>query len=489
MLAKLQLSIEHAKWLEAVRKIPCEIAAEMGVVSKGENIAFEFRQSGVPSFLKIRQEIIEAGESSKTFWIEPRGSALCLWNEDCLREPSEAPLIITEGEFDALSFLTAGATHVVSVPNGSPLDKPGEGEIDPNSDNAFRYLWDGGTLKAGLQNFSKIILATDDDHKGRVLRDELAVRLGRSRCWWVRYPDGCKDANEVLIAHGCDILQDMIADAKPIVPNRLVTFSEIPSRADAQRYSSGWAAFDDHFKLVPPQLIIVTGRPNAGKSQWTLALVANLARIWGLKGTILQFEDNPERNRRDLLKYAKAWKDQAQNGIAEDPVKWVDRMFRTISPNEDKDEAGDFDLPWLHTAIEEAATRHGCRWVVIDPWNEIEHLWGRQDTEATYLNRALRQLKRLSRRYQIAIIIVAHPTKEGGKSKTIDDADLYDVNGGAVWNNKADLGIIIWADSVGTLDRKVKVAKSKDFTRMGRPGIVQMRFELEHATFSCLGAA
>ena len=29
MLAKLQLSIEHAKWLEAVRKIPCELAAEM----------------------------------------------------------------------------------------------------------------------------------------------------------------------------------------------------------------------------------------------------------------------------------------------------------------------------------------------------------------------------------------------------------------------------------------------------------------------------
>ena len=489
MLAKLQLSIEHAKWLEAVRKIPCEIAAEMGVVSKGENIAFEFRQSGVPSFIKIRRELVEGGESSKTFWIEPKGSELCLWNEDCLKEPSEAPLIITEGEIDALSFLTAGATHVVSVPNGSPIDKPGEDQIKPREDNAFRWLWDGGKLKAGLQNFSKIILATDDDNKGRVLRDERAVRLGRSRCWWVRYPDGCKDANEVLIAHGADVLQDMIADAKPIVPSRLVPFSEIPSRADAQRFSTGWSAFDEHFMLAPPQLIVVTGRPNAGKSQWTLALVANLARIWGLKGTILQFEDNPERNRRDLLKYAKTWKDQPQNGIKEDPVKWVDRMFRTISPNEDKEEAGDFDLAWLHTAIEEAATRHGCRWVVIDPWNEIEHLWGRQDTEATYLNRALRQLKRLSRRYQIAIIIVAHPTKEGGKSKTIDDADLYDVNGGAVWNNKADLGVVVWADNVSTLDRKVKVAKSKDFSRMGRPGTVQMRFEPEHATFSCQGAA
>jgi twinkle protein len=486
MLAKLQLSIEHAKWLEAVRKIPCEVAAEMGVVSKGSNIAFEFRQKGVPSFIKVRQETVRDGETTKTFWIEPKGSALCLWNEDCLSEPSEAPLIITEGEFDALAFLAAGATHVVSVPNGSPLDKPGEGEIDPTQDSAFGYLWDGGKLKPGLQRFAKIILATDDDHKGRVLRDELAVRLGRTRCWWVRYPDGCKDANEVLVQHGADIVQDMIADAKPIVPNRLVPFSEIPSRADLPRYGSGWGAFDNHFRVVPPQLIVVTGRPNAGKSQWTLALVCNLARLHGLKGAILQFEDNPERNRRDLIRYAKAWQNQTANGIAEDPVRWVDRMFRTISPGEDLNEANDFDLRWLETAIDEAATRHGCRWVLVDPFNEIEHLWGRQDTEATYLNRALRQLKRITRRYQIALIVVAHPTKEGGKSKTIEDADLYDVNGGAVWNNKADLGVIVWADNVGTLDRRIKVSKSKDFTRMGHPGIVQMQFDEERATFRCL---
>src|SRR5262245_33276203 len=113
-MTKLQLSNEHARWLEDVRKIPCEIAAEMVVVSKGENLAFEYRQNGVLSFIKIRKEVVENDARSKTFWIEPKGSDLCLWNEDCLNEPSDAPLIITEGEPDALSFRTAGATHVVS---------------------------------------------------------------------------------------------------------------------------------------------------------------------------------------------------------------------------------------------------------------------------------------------------------------------------------------------------------------------------------------
>jgi twinkle protein len=473
----LELTEAHANWLEVRRKIPSEIAAQYGVVSKGGNLVFEYCRDNAASFFKIRCEVFGSGGSSdKTYWIEPKGSELCFWNEDALNEPSDC-LIITEGEIDALSFLASGAGHVVSVPNGSPSDRHGEGEIDPAQDTAYRYLWQGGKLKEGLRRFPKIILATDADQKGLVLRDELAIRLGRPRCWFVTYPKGCKDANEVLVAHGVEALQRVLSDAKPMVPNRLVSFSDIPSRADDKRYSTGWPRLDDHFALVPPQLIVVTGKPNHGKSQWTLALVCNFARLHGLKGAILQFEDNPERNRRDLLRYAKVW----ANG--EDAEAWVNRMFKTISPSEDLNEQQDFDLPWLKAAIEEAATRHDCRWVLIDPWNEVEHLWGKQDTEATYLNKALRELKRMARRYQIAIIIVAHPTKEGGKAGKVEDATLYDINGGAVWNNKADLGVIVWAEDVKVPDRFIKVAKSKDFIRMGWPGIVQMRFDSARATF------
>jgi twinkle protein len=151
------------------------------------------------------------------------------------------------------------------------------------------------------------------------LRDEVALRLGRPRCWYVTYPVGCKDGNEVLVRHGVDELKRVLADAKAIVPNKLVPFSEIPSRADAPRYSIGWVGADPHFMVVPPQLIVTTGKPNSGKTQWVVAVVANLARLHGLKCAILQFEDNPERNRRDLLRYARSWKGQETNGIAQDP--------------------------------------------------------------------------------------------------------------------------------------------------------------------------
>jgi twinkle protein len=232
MAEKLQLSEAHARWLEEKRKIPCEIAAAMGVVSKGGHLAFGYH----PSFLKIRKEV---PNGKADYWIEPKGSVLCLWNEDCLSEQSDATSIFTEGEIDAFSFLAAGESHVVSVPNGSPSDKPGEGEIIGKDDTAYGYLWEaGGRRKEALKPFKKIILATDDDPKGRLLRDELAVRLGRPRCWYVTYPKGCKDANDVLLAHGVEALQKLIGEAKPMVPGRLVSFSEIPAR-ERKRYSTG----------------------------------------------------------------------------------------------------------------------------------------------------------------------------------------------------------------------------------------------------------
>jgi hypothetical protein len=113
MLNRLQLSVEHSEWLEASRGISPEVAPEFGVVSRGSDLGFEYRQNGVPCFVKFRRQTRVDGQPAKNFWIEPTGVALCLWNEDCLQTVLSDTLIITEGEMDALSFLTLGEPHVV----------------------------------------------------------------------------------------------------------------------------------------------------------------------------------------------------------------------------------------------------------------------------------------------------------------------------------------------------------------------------------------
>lgn len=489
MLQRLELNAADAEWLEEVRKIPCEIAAELGFVSTKNGLAFEYRKNGLKVFHKIRIKTRDAnGVEGKTFRIEPSGQEMLMFNEDCLSEPCspDMPLIICEGELDAASWLTSGATRVVSVPTGAP-DK--ETKYEEGDTSKFAYLWEGDALKPGFDNFKKIILATDNDKAGRILRDELAVRLGRSRCFVVTYPTGCKDANEVLMKHenGSEILMHMLDEAQPIVPSKLVPIMDIPDRGVRVAYSTGWGRMDDHLKIVMPELVVVTGVPNSGKSQWSLALCMNLARVHGLRGAIFQFEDSVERNKHDILRYAKSWlSDPRWQETIRTPEYWAREMFYSISPKEDEDDKVNFDLKWLQSAIAEAVYRHGCKWVLIDPWNEIEHVWNVRENETNYTNSALRELKRLARMLQIAIIIVAHPSK-GADSKSIDELSLYDVSGSAAWKNKADHGIIIARDKQDKSITFVKVDKSKDWRTMGEPGTVRMQFNRDTASFVILG--
>src|SRR5262249_55494170 len=52
------------------------------------------------------------------------GSRQILWNVNCLRDESlkDHPLVITEGELDAVAAIQAGYPRVVSVPGGAPRE-------------------------------------------------------------------------------------------------------------------------------------------------------------------------------------------------------------------------------------------------------------------------------------------------------------------------------------------------------------------------------
>ena len=86
-MEKLQLSDEHARWLEDERKIPCELAAEMGVVSKGPNLAFEYRQNGAVSFIKVRQETWRTASRPRRSGSSPRAPSCASGTRTAMRDP------------------------------------------------------------------------------------------------------------------------------------------------------------------------------------------------------------------------------------------------------------------------------------------------------------------------------------------------------------------------------------------------------------------
>lgn len=489
---RYELSETHASLLEAKRKIPADIAVEMGLVSFGtEEIGFEYRRSGRCEFRKIRRGKYRSdGTVEKSFRIEPAGVKLFPFNIDSLSEWSRSQdvLVITEGEFDACAVRAAGEAFVISVPAGANRDKVGTDPIDPLNDGGFAWMWDGPRLLPTINCFDKIILATDNDTNGIVLREELAVRLGRQRCWWPKYPEGCKDANEVLIKYGESGLQDALLNATPLVKDKLISFKDLPAAQVITEYRTGWAAeMDKHIRINIPELMVVVGTPGAGKSTWALSLCAQLAEVHNMPGAILQFEDQPYRNYEDLVAFRLR---KARRPISVDDEGrakiWVDEMFRTIAPIGLVEDDQDYNFQWLRDAIWEAVKRHGAMWILIDPWNEIEHVWSVNESETRYTNEALRQIKRMARTFNVLIIIVVHPTKQAGQQRDVDQMSLYDSSGSAAFKNKADHGVVIYRPE-GDKVTIVKIDKCKNHRTMGMPGTVQMMFDPTGFEFAYIG--
>ena len=117
--------------------------------------------------------------------------------------------VIVEGECDKMALDEAGIRNAVSVPDGAPNEV--KEEPDP-ADRKFVFLRNCADRLASLR---RVIIAVDEDGPGQALAEELARRLGRERCWRVRWPEGCKDANEVLLKHGRDALRACIEQATP----------------------------------------------------------------------------------------------------------------------------------------------------------------------------------------------------------------------------------------------------------------------------------
>lgn len=178
----------------ANRKLDIEVATRLGARFANGNFLFDYTKNGKLLFRKVRS-------IDKKFWIDPAGVKLQFWNLDAITDlPSkpEEPLVICEGEFDCIAIVQCCGGYAISVPNGATGHRT-EREIAISEDTRFSYLWEDEHILPQIMQFDKIILATDGDKPGLILRDELALRIGDSKCWYVNYPEDCKDANDVQV--------------------------------------------------------------------------------------------------------------------------------------------------------------------------------------------------------------------------------------------------------------------------------------------------
>lgn len=450
------LSAKHVKALEA-RGIDPEVAVRYGLfTAQGK---FNGRDGLAIPFLREGRVINHEYRGPGKQFQQDAGSPRSFWNEDCLRDPSlnDLPLVITEGPIDALSILHVHP-RTVSVPNGAGTN--------------MDFLAD---LMPLLAKAPRIVLGGDGDDPGRKLNGELARRLGAARCAWLTYPDGCKDSNDVLKAHGTAGLARLLADAKPYPIKGVYRLSDYPDIREPETYPTGWISLNPFLKLWAPEFMVVTGIPASGKSTWALSLLCQLAEDHGHRAAVLSREMPIVPYVRDVLR-------KFHGGDTPAADAWIEDRFLFLD-EDPRDEADEIDLDWVIDKASDAVIRYGIRWLLIDPWNQLEHRRSRESTEE-YQERAIRTLKRFAKSYGCGVIVVAHPTKDvkDHKSGKLRTPGLYDISGSAHWYNAADHGVVIDRPDTQSSEVRVCIKKSR-FKSGGMPGEAWLRYDSASGRF------
>ena len=445
----------HKNWLEA-RGIPSDLAAKFGITTVQRHgahwLSIPYQHDGQIVNRKYRRTAEKQHEMDK-------GGKLCFWNAEALK--GARTLVITEGEFDALAAIACGFPNAVSVPNGAPAEKAD----DPLNAKRYSFLWE--MHESDLKEIPSIILATDGDKPGQTLAHDLACILGKERCKFVEYPDGCKDLNEVLVKHGQRVAAEVLTTAKPYPVVGLYRMSDFPDGVNIQAMPTGIEALDEHMQIVLGTFTVFSGYSNMGKSTVMNTILAHCIDR-GVPVCLASFETMPKPILRDGIARALigcSFEDFISHPMRRGAYDRIEEMMTVISNALDDEE--DIDLEAYLELARIAVLRSGARVVVLDPWNELEHKRGRDETETDYIGRAIRALKRFAKRHNVALWVVAHPTKPmKAKDGTIPAPGLYDIAGSANWANKADYGLIYHRPDKTVNSATLSVVK----VRMGLPG-------------------
>jgi twinkle protein len=453
---KMTMHERHKVWIEG-RGIDPVLAEKMGletVMRDGARwLAVPYYHGGEVINHKYRL-------TSEKRHMMDSGAPLSLWNADCLADPKvqqhKAPVIVTEGEWDAIAAIQAGFQFTVSVPNGAPSSETAD------LDTAKRYDWVERHMDM-LKNVHEFIIATDDDPAGHYLRADLIALFGAERCRFIEYPFPCKDLNEVLTEYGEQRLVECINTARPCPVKGLYTIDDFPERGEVRSYSIGVKPIADMISIVPGTLTVVTGYANMGKSTLMNAIIGHALR-YHFPVCVASFETEVKPIlvnglRCAIMQCAMSDLGSVDTSDADDILR---NRLRIISQIVDED--AEMTLEDFLEYCRIAVVRDGVKMIVLDPWNEIEHKRRRDETETDYIGRALRAIKAFARRYDVAFWIVAHPTKpQEGSSKV---PGLYDISGSANWANKPEYGLTYHRPDPSANHAVIRTTK----VRMGLPG-------------------
>lgn len=404
------------------RGISERVTRQYEITTKGneENIlVFPFYDdNGILWFIKYRNTEFQKGDNGSKEWCERDRKPILFGMNHC--NPENKTLVMTEGQIDSLSCAEAGIENAVSVPTGK------------NGFTWVPYCW------TFLGKFEELVIFGDNENGKITLLEEMKSRF-HGRVKVVREEDyqGCKDANELLVKYGKEAVKKAVENAVPLPVKHIKDMADVESvdLTQLEKMSTGFKFLD---KLLSGgfyfgQLVLLTGRRGEGKStlgsQFATMALKQHFNVFMYSGELADWN---VKSWIDFQIAGNQYINTSQRGygysyfIKSENLKTIETWYRNhiwLYDNEDySDEDGQEDVNQIFTALRASIEQYNVRFAVID------NLMTAIDFDNTDVNlqqtKFVQELKGIARRYNIIIILVAHPRKENAATKYFSNDDV-----------------------------------------------------------------
>lgn len=336
------------------------------------------------------------------------------------------PLIIAEGENDCAALIESGFHNAVSVPLGA------------SNTHWISENWDW------LEQFSSIIICSDNDEPGIKLQKEAVYRLGSWRTKVVDIPlimtskkgreVRVKDVNEVLYYCGKEAVINLIANAKDTPVPSVVDFSDVKEvdLSDIDGCSTEIQPIDKEvMRLFYGSLTILSGTPGSGKTSFLCQLIAHAMdrdnNVWLFSR---ELPDWMNKNwieyilagRRNIIEYetnnhAKYYKvnpesKQKMSEFYRDKL----RIYRDEYPNTAEE---------IKTSMIDSVRKYGSKLCIIDNLMTVD-LGADSNNMNEKQTEFVNWLIQFAMKYNVAVVLVCHPRK---LQTGVTNVGMYDISG------------------------------------------------------------
>lgn len=334
--------------------------------------------------------------SDKTFYWEGDAKAATFFGFNTSK--TKKTLLITEGEFDAMSaaqMTTIGS--VVSVPNGAQ--------------SAAKFI------KNNLQwveSFEKVYICFDNDEAGLIATEEAmnTLRIGKAYAVKLRR----KDANEYLLADEAKEFKDDVFAGIPktydgIVPEDTIEkwiieeLSGISSVYEGVG-NTGITELDKKFTLRKGELTTIFSDPSVGKSSLVRWIVSNLI-LQDIKVLVIAMEEVPREWSNKTAGMCLGEKvidtENKPDEVTKKLAAYVSKRLRLSSYS------GTISVADISDVVEYGVRQYDSQVVVLD---NITAAVADDPNTTTIISQMVSKLNGLAKLLRVPVIVVSHTKRD-----------------------------------------------------------------------------